>query len=119
MNYKLLRRLGINEPPDGYTAEEEKLAELLGEHTVQSLYAKLPNSRMKFIVATHFELGYPQDLVAEMLGISQPSLVDQIGLIQKVFLGKEYNARNKPKKFRGNTMRIEDLYRFMLAVAED
>lgn len=119
MNYKLLKRIGINEPSDGYTPDEEKIAELLADHTVQSLYAKLPNNRMKFIVATHFELGYPQDLVADMLGISQPSLSDQIALIQKVFLGKPYNSRNKPNKFKNKSIKSEDMFKFLVALSEE
>lgn len=122
MNYKLLKRIGINEPADGYTAEEEKIAELLGEHTVQSLYAKLPTSKMKFIVAAHFELGYPQDLVAEMLSISQPTLSDHIGIIQKVLLGGEYKAfksRKKSTKTPSGTVRTEDLLKFLMVMSDE
>jgi hypothetical protein len=93
MNYKLARVAGIKSPIDGYTLEERVLEKLLTESTIRSLYAKLPTFRMKAIVALHFELGYPQELVADMMGVAQPSLVDEIALIQQVLLGKIYRPR--------------------------
>ena len=95
MNYRLAKVIGIKGPVDGYTVEEKQIEKLLAEVTIHSLYAKLPTSRMKFIVAAHFELGYPQDLVAKMLGMKQPSLVDEIALIQRIILGKDYTPRKK------------------------
>lgn len=93
MNYKLARVVGIRRPKDGYTIEEQTLEKLLAESTIQSLYAKFPTARLKFIVAAHFELGYPQELVAEILGITQPTLVNDIALIQRILLGKPYKPR--------------------------
>lgn len=100
MNYKSIRRVGIKEPPDGFNELEEKLAYLLAENTIQSLYSKLPTNRMKFIVAAHFELGYTQEMVANMLGIRQPSLVDEINLIRRVLLGKPYRPQRKKAKVK-------------------
>ena len=77
--------------------------------TVESLYQKLPTNRMKFIVAAHFELGYPQDLVAQMLNITQPSLSDEINLIQRVLRGKEYKPRKKDAR-----VKIEDVLKMIL-----
>ena len=109
MNYKTIRRMGIQEPPDGYTVEEQALAQILAENTLQTLYSKLPTPRMKFIVAAHFELGHSQVAVAEMLGVSQPALKDEINLIQRVLLGKPYQTRKKK-----SVVRVEDLMKLLM-----
>ncbi len=108
MNYKTLRRVGIQVPNDA-TVEELELASVLANNTIQSLYAKLPTPRMKFIVAAHFELGHTQTEVSEMLGITQPALKDEINLIQRVLLGKPYQPRKKKA-----TVRIEDVMKMLL-----
>ena len=109
MNYKTMRRVGINEPIDGFLDIERDLAILLAENTIYSLYNKLPTPRMKFIVAAHFELGYPQEDVAVMLGVSQPSLIDEINLIRRVLLGKPYRPR-KTKR----TIKQEELLKTLI-----
>jgi hypothetical protein len=109
MNYKLARRIGLNTPPDGYTVEEKQLEKIITTLTIHEMYRKLPTSRMKFIAAAHFELGYPQDLVAEILGISQPTLVNEIALIQRVLLGKPYKPRRKE-----GVVKVEDMFQMML-----
>ena len=101
--------MGINEPPDGFSDIEKSLAFLLAENTIQSLYAKLPTPRMKFIVASHFELGYPQEDVAQMLGIKQSSLVDEINLIRRVLLGKPYKPRRTKR-----TIKQEELLKTLI-----
>lgn len=63
---------------------------------------------MKAIVALHFELGYPQELVAEMFDMKQPSLVDEIALIQRIILGKPY----KPRSVK-SSVRKEEIVRVM------
>lgn len=97
MKRSLINYLGIQQPIDGYTEEEKVLEKLLVETTVHSMYAKLPTNRMKFIVAAHFELGYPQELLSDMLGISQERIVVEIGNIRKILLGKPF----KPYKQKG------------------
>lgn len=109
MNYRLARVVGIQSPPDGYTVEEKEIEKLVVEETIHSLYQKLPTNRMRFIVASHFELGYPQDIVATILGITQPALVDEIALIQRILLGKPY----KPKK-KGKTVKLEDVMKLLM-----
>ena len=109
MNYKTIKRVGISEPIDGFLDIEKELAFLLAENTIQSLYSKLPTPRMKFIVAAHFELGYPQEDVAQMLGVRQSSLVDEINLIRRVLLGKPY----KPRKTK-NVIKQEELLKTLI-----
>jgi len=96
--------LGIAEPPDGFTPEEKVLLQLAGEHTVESIYAKLPTSRMKAVVAMHFELGYNQEMLARIFNVTQEQIALEIRNIQKVLLGKPYRP-HKPK----NVIRVEDL----------
>lgn len=112
MKYKLAKAIGINEPPDGYTTEEVQLEMLIANNTIETLYAKLPTSRMKFIVAAHFELGYPQEVVAEILGIKQPTLFEEIELIKMVLNGYKY----KPRKFR-DEVTTEDVLAMIASMA--
>jgi DNA-directed RNA polymerase specialized sigma24 family protein len=92
--------LEISCPPDGFTEEEDKITKLVFEHTVESLYAKLPTARMKAIVAMHFELGYTQEMVARVFGISQARINEEIGNIRKVLTGKPFRARKEKVKFK-------------------
>ena len=112
-DFKRAQVVGLKQPLDGFTSEEEHLYTLLTDNTIASLYAKLPTSRMKFIVAAHFELGYPQSLIAEILGISQPTLVDQIELIKQILKGKIY----KPKKEKVH-IKHEDLFKVLMLLQQ-
>jgi hypothetical protein len=98
MNLRTLKRAGINEPPDGFTELEKEIAKVLVSNTVSSIYNRLPTDRMKFIVASHFELGYTQDTVAEILGVTQPTLVDEINLIRRVILGRPHRPKRRKYK---------------------
>lgn len=109
MNYKSLKRAGIDEPMDGFSDLEKELGVVLMNNTIHSIYSKLPTNRMKFIVAAHFELGYPQDLVAEMLDIRQPSLRDEINLIQRILLGKKYRPQKRKK-----AVNLEDVMKILM-----
>lgn len=113
MKRSLINYLGIKTPNDGYTDEEKILERLLVEATVQSLYSKLPTNRMKFIVAAHFELGYPQELLSDMLGISQERIVVEIGNIRKVLLGRPF----KPYKQKGK-IEIQQLLELCMMLKE-
>lgn len=112
MKYNLARSIGLKEPPDGYTPEEVELEVLIANNTIETLYAKLPTSRMKFIVAAHFELGYPQEVVAEILGIKQPTLFEEIELIKMVLNGYKY----KPRKFK-DEVSTEDVLAVIASMA--
>lgn len=105
--------LGILTPSDGYTEEEKLLQRIITEESLKTLYNKLPTSRMKFIVAAHYELGYSQEIVAEILGIRQPSLQDEINHIRRVLRGNPY----KPHKHKG-TIKIEDLMKLCLLLKQ-
>lgn len=105
--------LGILTPSDGYTEEEKLLQKIITEESLKTLYNKLPTSRMKFIVAAHYELGYSQEIVAEILGIRQPSLQDEINHIRRVLRGNPY----KPHKHKG-TIKIEDLMKLCLLLKQ-
>lgn len=82
-------------PPDGFTKEEKAIARLLTEETVDTLYSKLPNSRMKAILALHFELGYTQDVVARIFGVSQSQISLDIKNIQRILMGGDYQKHTK------------------------
>lgn len=97
-------RAGIQTPPDGMTDVEKSLSKVLFENTVQTIYAKLPTSRMKAIVALHFELGYTQDEVAEMFGVTQPRVKVEINNIRKILAGKKFRPHRKH-----NTISIHEL----------
>ena len=96
--------LGINEPPDGFTDEEKVLVRLMGEHTIESLYGKLPTSRMKAIVALHFELGYSQELIGRMFRISQERVNQEVDNVRKILMGQKF----KPHKEKV-TISVPDL----------
>jgi hypothetical protein len=123
LNFKRVRKMaphiGIGVPEDGFTKEEEKIAELVAENSIETLYARLPNNRLKFIVAAHYELGYPQELVAKILGITQPSLMWQINLIKRIYLGKGYNGANRPKYLNKKEIKVEDMMKFLSVMGED
>lgn len=108
MKYKLSKVLGFGEPTDGLSDLEKQLEDVISNNTVQSLYAKLPTARMKFIVAAHFELGYTQEMLAEMLKVRQATLNEEIELIKMVVLGYNY----KPRKFK-DKFKSEDLLALM------
>lgn len=114
MNYKLAKVIGVQEPEDGFTVEEKEIEKLLVSNTVQSLYAKIPTNRLRFIVAAHFELGYTQQDIASILGITQPALADEISLIQRILLGKKYKSRRKE-----GVIKVEDMFQVMLILAKE
>ena len=104
MTPKTNKILGINPPPDGFNEEEDKIAKLVYEHTVESLYAKIPTARMKAIVAMHFELGYTQETVARVFGISQARVNEEIGNIRKVLMGKPFRPRKEKVRFKAEDL---------------
>ena len=113
MNYKASAVIGIGTPSDGFTEVESALKTVLEEESLRTLYAKLPTSRMKFVVAAHYELGYSQQIIADILGITQPSLQDEIKHIRRVLKGQPY----KPHKHKG-TIKLEDLMKLCLLLKQ-
>lgn len=109
MKYKLSRTLGIQVPPDGFTQEEKELEDLISGNVMRTVYSKLPTTRMKFIVAAHYELGYPQQLIAEVLGVKQPTLAEELNLIKMVLSGHHY----RPRKFKDG-LNSEHLLSFLV-----
>lgn len=113
--------LGFKTPSDGKTKEEKLLEKEISQNTVYSLYSKLPTSRMKFIVAAHFELGYTQEMIAEILSTSQPNISAEIKTIQDVFIGRSRRSRQgkkyKPKNWRTKPeLSPEDVMRTMVTL---
>ena len=106
--------LGLNTPPDGFTEEERAIKHLLFENTVHSIYAKLPTSRMKAIVALHCELGYTQEMVARMFGVTQEQISQEIGNVKRILTGKRY----RPHK-RKPVIDVQDLLNICLALQKD
>lgn len=113
MKYKLDAVIGFQTPGDGLTETEKALKGVIAQESVKILYSKLPTSRMKFIVAAHYELGYSQQMVADILGIKQSSLYDEIYHIRRVLKGNPY----KPHKHKG-TIKVEDLLSLCLLLRQ-
>jgi hypothetical protein len=69
---------------------------------------------MKFLVAAHFELGYSQEMLAEILGISQPAVSQELRYIRDVFIGRSRRSKqgkpyNPQKSIKTPNLRIEDV----------
>jgi len=105
---KLARMAGIIEPPDGFTDEEKAIARLMTDQTIVGIYKKLPTDRMKAICIMHFELGFTQEVVAEIMDINQSSVSWQIKMIRKVLMGDEYTP-HMPKLAKRNKPKLEDV----------
>lgn len=113
MKRTIAKRLGFRTPPDGYTEEEKILQDLICERVVDELYGKMPTSRMKAILAMHFELGYDQETLGKVFGVTQEQVALDIANIRKLLLGKPY----KPHK-RKQSIKKEDLIKMMISLAE-
>lgn len=96
--------LGIKTPPDGMTDEEKVITNLLCNAVVDEIYTKLPTSRMKAIVAMHFELGYDQETLGRIFKVKQEQIALDIKNIKKVLLGKPYKPHKRKLK-----VSVEDL----------
>lgn len=103
MKYKSTA-LGMGIPSDGLDDVEKQLQRVMTEESLKLLYSKLPTSRMKFVVAAHYELGYTQQLISEILGIKQGSLVDEIYHIKRVLMGNPYKPQKKSDKVSINDL---------------
>lgn len=57
----------IQPPTDGFTKMEQTFLKQL----VVQMYRIIKNPEDKFIMLAHYELGYPQEVIADMLGKSQ------------------------------------------------
>ncbi len=108
MKYSASAAIGIGTPSDGFDDTEKTLKSVIEVESLKLLYSKLPTSRMKFVVAAHYELGYSQEIVADILGIKQPSLQDEIVHIRRVLKGQPY----KPHKHKG-MVKLEDVMRMI------
>lgn len=104
MKHRVSKILEFKTPTDGLTEEEKKIEKVLGDATIQLLYSKLPTSRMKAITALHFELGYKQEVIAEMFGISQPAIVQECNIIRAILTGKKHRPHAVAMK-----LSVEDL----------
>lgn len=110
--------MGFRTPADGLTDEEKEIERLVGSHAVENLYAKLPTSRMKAIVAMHFELGYPQEVVASVFGVDQSRIAQEIKIIKSIFLGTGTNKYNPYKKRKPKEITVPDLIQLLLMLQE-
>jgi predicted DNA-binding protein YlxM (UPF0122 family) len=104
MKHPMSHRLQLIRPPDGMTPEEKEIERELGNAVVYSIYSRLPTTRMKAIVALHFECGYTQEDVAEIFGVTQEQIYLDILNIRKVLTGEKY----KPQRQVSN-VGIEDV----------
>lgn len=60
-------QIPVQEPPDGFDQMEKAFLRQL----IINIYRVLPNPEDKFIMIAIHEMGYPQEVVAQMLGKSQ------------------------------------------------
>lgn len=77
---------------------------------------------MKFIVAAHYELGYTQEMLAEILGVTQASISLELKTIRDVFMGRSRRSKHgkpyKPKDYRvRNVIKTEDLLHAFLILS--
>jgi predicted DNA-binding protein YlxM (UPF0122 family) len=86
----MVKKLQINDPSDGFTPEEEEILNTIGDKVLYQVYKKLPTSRMKAVVALHFECGYTQEQIARIFGVKQPMINQEIVNIRKVLKGDRY-----------------------------
>jgi len=114
MKYKLGSSIGMSTPSDGLDDTEKELKRTIEVEALRTLYNKLPTNRMRFVVAAHYELGYPQEFVAEILGITQPSLQDEISHIRRVLKGDPY----KPYKKKAS-IKVADLMQWCLLMKQE
>lgn len=110
-------------PPDGLTPEEEMLQKAICDNTVYTLYQKLPTSRMKFLVAAHYELGYTQEMLAEILGMTQPAISQELKYIKDVFVGKSSRSKHgkayNPRKMLVQPKpRVEDVMKALMVLTQ-
>jgi hypothetical protein len=94
--------IGLKRPADGLTSVEKEIEKLLSIGTVETLYGKLPTSRMKFLVAAYWELNYNQQVLANILDVTQEQISYELAMIRKVFLDKpdhsKYGTPYKPRR---------------------
>lgn len=75
-------------PPDGFNGQEE----LILRSALTEIYKHIPDPVTKFIIVSHFECGYTQMEVADMLKVSQPLIVKRIKRAREVL--KKLHRRN-------------------------
>lgn len=110
--------IGFRTPSDGLTPEEKEIERLVGGQAVENLYAKLPTSRMKAIVAMHFELGYPQEVIASVFAVDQSRVAHEIRIIKKIFLNKGTEKYNPYKPKKEKLLGVDDLIRILMMLKD-
>jgi len=90
---KIAKMVGIIEPPDGFTDEERVITRIISEDTVDTIYKKLPTTRMK-AVAAMLENGYPLDVIASIFDVSRPRISQEIKTIKLILGGKKQRTYN-------------------------
>lgn len=81
--------------PSDYTPEEVAIV----KQVVVNVYQKLIDPIDKFIVAFHYDLGYPTTMTSKALRMSDVSLFKRLKKIKKILLIK-YREENLIKKDR-------------------
>lgn len=118
-NYSVMPKvLGFHTPSDGLTKDEKEIQRLIGGMAIESLYAKLPTSRMKAIVAMHFELGYSQEIIASVFGVDQSRIGHEIRIIKKIFLDKGTEKYNPYKAKKPKEVTIPELIRMLMMLQD-
>jgi DNA-directed RNA polymerase specialized sigma subunit len=69
----------IQPPADGF----DKMEQVFLRQTIIRMYRVVKSSRDKFILIAIHEMGYPQEAVAEMLGISQVTICNRLQKIRQ------------------------------------
>ncbi len=113
MKHRISKIIGIKEPSDGFTPEEEVISRRLSEYTVEGIYERLPTSRMKAVVALHFELGYTQELLANIFHVTQEQIALEVENIRKVLSFQRYKPHRICK-----TVRVEDMLKMLILLQQ-
>ncbi len=118
MKAKMSKIIGFRTPEDGLTPEEKQIELLVGTMAVENLYAKLPTSRMKAIVAMHFELGYPQQVIAAVFNVDQSRIAHEIRIIKKIFLNKDTEKYNPFKPRKPKALSVPEVIKMLMMLQD-
>lgn len=96
----------------------------LSDQTVETLYAKLPTTRLKAIAALHFELQYKQEVIGNILGVTQERIAQECAIIRNVLLDKPtavavQGSAYKPRGYKNEkTVSITAILRLISSLTE-
>jgi hypothetical protein len=105
---KMSEHMGFEYPSDGLTPEEKAIERTVAELSLHEIYGRLPNNKLKALVAMHFELGYPQDMLAKVFGVDQSMISRELEIVRMILKGKAYRP-HKPKAAQVNMTQVMEV----------